>query len=165
MKILLIIIFLTFSLLLGQDSLQFINTPTQEDTDSGYPLLEATVGFGFLWLLQGNVTFSPIRYFYIQPRGSLSILASEAGISFGLQKRHEKDSVVRIGLGFSRGSTTNYHISESESRESWNSYHFSMGVLMRGKEELVYYPNINISDTGDKLIFSINITIGICKYR
>jgi hypothetical protein len=165
MKIILIIIFSAFSLLSAQDSLQSIISPIQEYSDTGYPVLELTVGFGFLWLLQGNIAFSPIRYFYIQPHGSVFFLTSESGITFGLQRRHEKDSLIRIGLGFSKGSTTRFTFTDGGEERRWKSYYFSMGVLMRKGKDFVYYPNINISDTGEDKILSLNFTIGKCAYR
>jgi hypothetical protein len=165
MKIFLIIILFSLSSIYGQDSLRNINPPIQEYPDTGYPALELTVGFGFLWLLQGNITYSPIRYLYIQPHGSLSILTSEYGITFGLQKRHEKDSLIRMGLGFSKGSTTHFTFTGGGEERRWNSYYFSMGVLMRKGKDFVYYPNINITDTGEEKILSLNFTIGKCTYR
>ena len=55
-------VYLLLLLLLQIGITQERNKETNTYDDSGYPIIEATGGFGLMWLAQGNVTFSPLRY-------------------------------------------------------------------------------------------------------
>jgi len=132
--------------------------------DTGYPIAEVTGGVGFIWLFQGNATFSPVKYIYIQPRFSYVGIAQEAGYSVGLQKRYQGNSIIRMGIGYSWGSSSSFDIGGGEA-ENWSSYYFRIGLLIRKSEDFVYNPNINITQTDKDLLFSFNFTVGFAWYR
>ena len=149
----------------------YSNGTTQEkikDTnlyyDTGYPIIEATGGIGLLWLFQGNVTISPVKYIYVQPRISSVIFANEAGFTIGLQKRFDRDSIIRIGMGYSEGSSVNLSPGGG-SGENWRSSYYKIGLLLRKSYDRVYNPNINVISRDGQLFMSFNFTLGYCIYR
>lgn len=132
--------------------------------DSGYPLVEVTGGVGFIWLFQGNITFSPAKFIYIQPRFSYVGIAQEAGYTVGFQKRYQENSIFRLGVGYSWGSSATVNLGGGEG-ENWSSYYFRVGLLIRKSSDFIYNPNINITKTDTDLLFSFNFTVGFAWFR
>ena len=164
MKRIIFIIILLISLLYNTGTTQDKIKETNPYYDTGYPIIEATGGFGLLWFFQGNVTISPVKYIYIQPRISTSILASEAGFTIGLQKRFDRDSIIRMGMGYSEGSSVNLSPGGG-SGENWRSSYYRIGLLLRKSYDMVYNPNINVISRKGQLFMSFNFTLGYCLYR
>ena len=164
MKILLIIIFSHLTLLHSDDTSQNKSYSIPEYNDTGYPIIEAQVGFGLLWLFQGNVTISPIRYFYIQPRVSSILLANEVGVTIGIQKKFDTNSIIRLGMGFSTGKA--YSLDPGGGKDKiWKSPYYRMELLLRRADDFVHGANINVIEDEGKLVFSFNFTLGYCLYR
>ena len=164
MKILLIIIFSSVALLHSEDTSQNKSKSIPEYNDTGYPIIEAQAGFGLLWLLQGNVTISPIRYIYIQPRVSSILFANEFGVTMGIQKKFETNSIIRLGMGFSTGKA--YSLSPGGGEDKvWKLPYYRMELLLRKAEDFVNGANISVIEDEGRLIFSFNFTLGYCLYR
>jgi len=158
------IILLIFLLLFNFVSAQSSNKEINLYNDTGYPIIEATAGIGLLWLFQANATISPVKYIYIQPRISSVIFANEVGITIGLQKRFNRDSIIRIGMGFSEGYAVNLSPGGGEG-DNWRTPYYRIGLLLRKSEEMVYNPNINVTTRDGQLFMSFNFTMGYCIYR
>lgn len=149
-----------FTLSLAQDK----NKEIISYNDTGYPIIEATAGIGLLWLFQANATISPVRYIYIQPRLSSVIFANEFGFTIGLQKRFDRNSIIRIGIGYSEGYAVNLSPGGGEG-DNWRTPYYRIGLLLRQSEDRVYNPNINVTTRDGQLFMSFNFTMGYCIYR
>jgi len=164
MKMKIFIIILLFPLLFNLVFAQENNKDINLYNDTGYPIIEATAGIGLLWLFQANATISPVKYVYIQPRVSSVIFANEVGITIGLQKRFDHDSIFRIGLGFSEGYAVNISPGGGDG-DNWRTPYYRIGLLLRQSEDRVYNPNINVTTRDGQLFMSFNFTMGYCLYR
>jgi hypothetical protein len=135
------------------------DTLIQNETKSkiNYPVIELSGGFGILWLFQLNLTISPYKHIYFQPRVSSSILASEAGFVLGYQNQIEDDSIIRLGFGYSRGMIIPFKL-DGGSNDYWKTPYLRIGILKRKANGSTFNPNINIIRGDHKTIFSLNIT-------
>lgn len=129
-----------------------------------YPIYELSAGFGLIWLLQFNGTVSPMRHFYFQPRFSIAVIANEFGFTVGYQVKYRKDSILRMGAGFSKGGVASLGPGGG-SNDEWESLYLRFGVLTRWKENLIINPNINITRLGGRKILSGNVTFVYCIFR
>lgn len=129
-----------------------------------YPLFELSGGLGLAWLFQFNATISPANHVYLQPRFSYSIIAYDAGFVVGFQNKIEENTILRLGIGYSKGEVALLDPGGGED-DRWQSIYFRLGVLTKWQKNSVVNPNINITRLGRKAILSANVTLGYCIYR
>jgi hypothetical protein len=124
-----------------------------------YPSIEVSAGIGFMWLVQTNLTLSPEKHLYLQPRFSTSFLASEVGFVVGYQTDFRDHAILRIGLGYSKGQVTPIDPGGSTVNDDdrWSTIYIRIGLLNRISESTTINPNINIIRGEHKTIFSLNV--------
>lgn len=166
MKYTLIFICLFFGLVISQDSDTIGLSSSEANLNPDYPLIEITGGVGFAWILQFNATYSPHKHFYIQPRFSSSVVANEVGFSIGFQTHFKENSLLRLGIGYSKGSVSSLDPGGNSSEDDqWESIYLRFGLIQRRTEKFIFNPNINITRFDRKPIISFNFSIGYALFR
>lgn len=140
------------------DSTSFSNTKLN------YPLFEMSGGLGLVWLFQLNTAISPLPHVYLQPRLSYAIIAYEGGFVIGYQTQYKDNTILRLGVGYSKGKAVPFGPSNSR-EDTWESLYLRFGVLRRFKENMIINPNLNITRLGGRAILSGNVAIGYCIFR
>jgi len=129
-----------------------------------YPTLDMTVGPGFLWLIQTNLSYTPIEYLYIQPRISATpVVAYEFGGVIGYQVKHGDLKLVRIGIGYSQGDVFHSYVDDSEDNsEIYKSVYIRLDLLYKLNKQILFNPNVNITRFSERPIYSVNFCLGYC---
>ena len=123
-----------------------------------FPKIDISAGFGFLWLIQVNLTLSPYKHIYVQPRLSSSGLMHEIGFVVGYQTRVNLSSLFRIGIGFSKGrkEVIDPGGRTASDLDKWETHYFRIGFLTNSKFGSLINPNLNIIRGDHNTIFSVN---------
>lgn len=140
------------------------NNSSESNEEISYPIYELSAGFGLIWLLQFNGTISPLKHFYFQPRFSIAVIANEFGFTVGYQTKYKKDSILRMGVGFSRGGVASLNVGGGTTDE-WKSLYLRFGILKRWKEDFLINPNINMTRLGGRTILSGNVVFVFCIFK
>jgi hypothetical protein len=123
-----------------------------------YPSLDFSIGIGFMWLTQANLTLSAFRYFYLQPRLSYSFVAIERGLTVGYQNQVFEDTILRFGIGYSKGRLTPIHrMGTNYDEDYWEGIYIRSGVVKKINSGSILNVNINIIPDRKPMILSINI--------
>ena len=132
-----------------------------------YPIFDMTVGIGLLWLVQTNMSISPINHFYVQPRLSYILAtAYEYGGVVGYQFRYQNYLVLRGGIGYSRGKiVAAFYGDPTYEEEKFESLYFRFDLLRKINSYLIFNSNVNITRLSSKPILSFNFTVGYCLFR
>jgi hypothetical protein len=132
-----------------------------------YPIVDVTVGIGLLWLVQANMSISPVDHFYIQARIShVPAVAYEFGGVLGYQTRLENHLIIRGGIGYSQGEVIKPFFGKpNHNGERFESLYVRMDLLRQINNYLIFNSNVNISRLSSKPILSFNFTVGYCLFR
>jgi hypothetical protein len=157
MKYIILYILIYFNFVFS-NNIKMIDTLKQnvEKTKINYPSIELSGGIEFLWFFQLNLTISPYKHIYFQPRISSSILANETGFVFGYQRQMKDDSIIRLGFGYSRVMVFNINPGGG-SNDYWKALYARIGILKKINSGSTLNPNINIIRGNHRTIFSLNI--------
>jgi hypothetical protein len=162
----LFIIFFYCTIVCGNDNISNPEMIEREDNNIKYPYIELSAGFGFLWFIQLNAALSIKKHLYFQPRLSSAIPVNEYGFVFGFQNRYQEDSIIRIGIGFSKGifRTSNFHGGSAYGDDNWESLYIRVGLIKKAGERLIYNPNVSVTGFKPQPILSFNFTLGYCVF-
>jgi len=140
----------------------------QSEDEISYPVIDVTSGVGFMWLFQFNLTISPLKHFFIQPRVSIvPLLAYDVGGNIGYQIRYEKKMIVRFGAGYSQGEVIPFYVTGdiTAKAEKWRTVYIRVGILRKIGRHAVFNPNINLTRIETRPIISFNVTLGYAFFR
>jgi len=151
----------------------FLAAPTNRlygqkvENQIGYPILDITVGTGFMWLFQANLSIAPIKNIYIQSRiSAIPLVAYELGGMIGFQTRYQDKKILRLGLGYSHGEISYFYIGDSKNKnEIYKSVYIRLDLIYDLNKYIIFNPNINITRFDKRPIFSANFTVGYCLFR
>ena len=132
-----------------------------------YPIFDMTVGIGLLWLVQANMSISPVKNLYIQPRISLvPMVAYEFGGVLGYQMIYQNYLIIRGGIGYSEGEIRAPFLGDpTHDEEKFTSLYFRLDLLRKINSYLIFNSNVNITRLRGKPILSFNFTVGYCLFR
>ncbi|MHA2289297.1 MAG: hypothetical protein ACXABG_10985 [Promethearchaeota archaeon] len=156
------LLLLSTSIFAQNDKKTFSEPDTQTVYEISEPEIEITGGLGFVWLIQINMTMTLIKHLYFQPRLSTVIAAGEYGLVLGYQKRYDENSLIRFGIGYSKGVFITF---DGSDKNNWKSIYLRTGLLIRKGKSYIVNPNLNLLKSRDSLILSFNSAVGYCSFK